>query len=249
MLPQCLRTVDSRHRSVVDSLEIFLCLGVDADLFTLLDEDGDPHSQTGFGGDELRRSGDRVALDGLLGLGDEIDDLARNLDVEDFLVVDGATEGFALFHDELVVGEGAHRNRHVLERLGIHEVEVLPVVVLILEVLVGDGDVLGVVLALHRLGEHLTGGRALELQSYECRAFARIHEFTVDADERLPLDQQRRTFVNLSCFYHKTPRMQKIELSEYIRKAEQYQIVDSLSPRLEHQKPVKAQGNPAAAGE
>ena len=83
--------------SAVDSFEIFLGLGVYADLLALLDENGDSDPETCLGRDELGCALNCIALDGLFGLCYEIDDLGRNLDVKDLIVVDGASVGLAVF--------------------------------------------------------------------------------------------------------------------------------------------------------
>ena len=174
---------------VVDSFQILSGLGVDPDLLTLLDENGDADLQAGLGGDVLGSTLYGIALDGFFGLGYQEDYLRGDLNIQELCFPEGAAVGLTVFHQELVVREVSHRDFNLLEGIGQHQVEVLPIVVQILTVPVDHGDVLGVVLCLHGFTERLAGGRALQLQANEGRSLAGIHKFTVDAYKGLSFDQ------------------------------------------------------------
>lgn len=174
--------------SVVDSFEVLLGFGVYANFLALFDEDRDAHAETGFRGDELGGALDGVAFDGFFGFGDEVDDLGWNLDVEDFVIVDGATIGLAVLHEELVALECGHGDFDLVVGVDVHHVEVFAVVVHVLEVHHFNVDVFYAVLAFDCFLQNLACCGAFELESDKGRAFAGVYEFAFNADEWLTFD-------------------------------------------------------------
>jgi len=238
--------------SVVHSFEVFLGLGVYPDFFTLLDEDGNADLQAGLGGDVFGCTLHGVTLDGFLGLGDQKNNLRRNLDFQQLGFPEGAAIGLSVLHQVLVVGEVAHRNLNLLEVVGQHQVEILPVVVQILAVPIDYGDILGVVLALHRLLERLTGGRTLQLQANEGGAFSWIYEFTVDNNKRLSFDQQGGSLIDLTCFNHAHYlvylQIARIATLQHTRKGKKNHPLQVCFSHQQHLQAVKPQRNSRTSG-
>ena len=127
----------------------------------------------------------------------ELDCLVLALQLTRFRLV-----ALSFLHEEFVTFETLHRNFDLLVVFGVHEAEVLTIIVEVLEIPVLDCDVLCVVLALHCLRKSLSCCRALEFQTDECRSLSRVYEFALNAEKRLTLYKQCGAFLNLSCFNH-----------------------------------------------